>query len=78
MQLIGPGEDGPLIDYINGITSVDPTDTAALQELASSRDEVKEIAKRANSEMSALLETLFSEDVNDFKAAGTELLTRCG
>lgn len=77
MQLIGPDEDGPLIDYVNGITTVDPTDATAVQELSATREEVREIAKRANPEMGALLDALFSEDVNDFKAAGTELLTRC-
>lgn len=76
-QLIGPNEDGPLIDYINGVTDFDPADTSAMEELRATSDEVKEIAKRANPEMSALLDALFSEDVNDFKAAGTELLTRC-
>jgi hypothetical protein len=76
--LIGPAEDGPLIQYINGITSIDSSDQAALAKLITTRDDVKAIAKSANPEMKELLTALFSEDVNDFKAAGTDLLTRCG
>lgn len=76
--LIGPNEDGPLIQYVNEITSIDPSDKVAVAKLATTRDDVKEIAKRANPEMKELLTVLFSKDVNDFKAAGTELLTRCG
>lgn len=76
--LIGPDEDGPLIKYVNGITSVDVSDKVGLAKIAIARDDVKEIAKRANPEMKELLSALFSTDVNDFKAAGTDLLTRCG
>jgi hypothetical protein len=76
-QLIGTNEDGPLIKYVTGITSIDVSDKAGLTELAEARDAVKDIAKRANPEMKVLLTALFSDDVNDFKAAGTDLLTRC-
>jgi hypothetical protein len=76
--LIGPKEDGPLIQYINGITSIDASDKAAVAKLVTTRDDVKDIAKSANPEMKGLLTALFSENINDFKAAGTELLTRCG
>jgi hypothetical protein len=76
--LVGPDEDGPLIQYVNGITNIDPSDQAAVAKLIATRDEVKAIAKSANQEMKELLTALFSEDVNDFKAAGTDLLTRCG
>lgn len=76
--LVGPAEDGPLIQYVNEITSIDPSDQAAVAKLIATRDDIKAIAKSANPEMKELLTALFSEDVNDFKAAGTELLTRCG
>jgi hypothetical protein len=76
-QLVGPKEDGPLIEYINGITTVDATDSAAIAELSATRTEIQQIAIRADSELRTLVNALFSEDVNDFKAAGVELLTRC-
>lgn len=76
--LIGPNEDGPLIQYVNGITSIDPSDQAAVAELRATREEIRAIEKSANADMKVFLTALFSEDVNDFKAAGTELLTRCG
>ncbi|WP_454697846.1 hypothetical protein [Arthrobacter humicola] len=76
--LVGPAEDGPLIQYVNEITSIDPSDQAAVAKLIATRDDIKAIAKSANSEMKELLSALFSEDINDFKAAGTDLLTRCG
>lgn len=75
--LIGPEENGPLIQYINGVTAMDPSDKAAIAELATTRDEIKEISKRSVPEMKELLAALFSTDLNDFKAAGVELLTRC-
>lgn len=75
--LIGPEENGPLIQYINGVTGIDPSDKAAVARLATVRDEIKEISKRSVPEMKELLDSLFSPDVNDFKAAGAELLTRC-
>lgn len=76
-QLVGPREDGPLIRYINGISTVDATDTAAIAKLSATRTEIQQIAIRADSDMRALINALFSEDVNDFKAAGVDLLTRC-
>lgn len=76
-QLIGPKEDGPLIQYINEITSIDPSDKVAVAKLVTTREDIKNITTRANPEMKEILTALFSEDVNDFKAAGTELLTRC-
>ncbi|WP_146238943.1 hypothetical protein [Arthrobacter livingstonensis] len=75
--LVGVNEDGPLIRYVTGIASVDPTDTTAIQKLRDDRDEVTAAGEHAGPEMKLLIETLFSEDMNDFKAAGTELLTRC-
>lgn len=75
--LIGPDEDGPLIQYINEITNVDATDTAALASLVTLKGELEDVARSANPEIQRLVRALFSEDVNDFKAAGVELLTRC-
>lgn len=76
--LVGPAEDGPLIQYVNGIASIDPSDQSAVSKLVTTRDDLRAIAKSANPEMNGLLTALFSNDLNDFKAAGTELLTRCG
>lgn len=76
--LIGPDEDGPLIKYVNEITSADPTDSTALASLRTLKSEIEDVAKTATPEMKELAIALFSEDVNDFKAAGVELLTRCG
>jgi hypothetical protein len=75
--LIGPKEDGPLIQYINGVSSFDASNHAAIVKTAEARDSVKDIAKSAGSEMKVLLTALFSDDVNQFKASGVELLTRC-
>lgn len=76
--LVGPNEDGPLIRYVNGISSADPADTSSIQDLRDNRTEVNAIGERSTPELQLLITTLFSEDVNDFKAAGAELLTRCG
>lgn len=75
--LIGPKEDGPLIQYINGVTGSDPADQAAITKTAEARDSVKNVAKSANPEMKVLLAALFSTDINEFKASGVDLLTRC-
>jgi hypothetical protein len=45
--LIGPGEDGPLIQYINGITNIDTTDKTGLADLVTTQYEIEKIAKRA-------------------------------
>lgn len=76
-MLIGPTENGPLIQYVNGVAAFDAKNEAAIVKTAEARDSVKNIAKSANPEMKVLLTALFSEDFNDFKASGVELLTRC-
>ncbi|MDQ0030149.1 hypothetical protein [Arthrobacter bambusae] len=76
-QLIGPAEDGPLIKYVVGITTGNASDSVGMAKVAAARDDIKEIAKRADPEIKNLITALFSTDVNDFKAAGTDLLTRC-
>ena len=76
--LVGPNEDGPLIRYVNGISSTDVTDPTAVPKLRDHKDEVVAIGDRSNPELQLLITTLMSDDVNDFKAAGVELLTRCG
>lgn len=75
--LIGPDEDGPLIQYINEITSADASDTAALASLITLKGDIEDVARTASPEIKRLVSALFSDDVNDFKAAGVELLTRC-
>ncbi|MDP9983579.1 hypothetical protein J2W14_003000 [Pseudarthrobacter oxydans] len=76
-MLIGSKEDGPLIQYVNGVAGFDAADQAAVTKTAEARDAVKNIAKSANPEMKVLLAALFSSDINEFKASGVELLTRC-
>jgi hypothetical protein len=75
--LVGPKEDGPLIQYVNGVTGFDASNQAAIAKTAEARDSVKDIAESANPEMKALLTALFSKDFNEFKASGVDLLTRC-
>lgn len=94
-QLIGPEEDGPLIDGVNivaGMSSGEAPDFALAEETAA---ELTSIMRHADDELKPYLEVFiqplddigaasrgelpagYDLDIEEWKAAGTELLTRC-
>ena len=77
MLLIGPNEDGPLIQYVNVVSKGAAASTEELAKGAAALTAINDAAKTANPEMKQLLTQLNSPDVTNFKAAGIDLLTRC-
>ncbi|MDQ0212561.1 hypothetical protein [Arthrobacter bambusae] len=76
-QLVGPNQDGPLIKYIHLVANFDANDASQGEQLRSLKSDLEGVATHAAPDFQQLIQALWSANINDFKAAGAELLTRC-